>query len=192
MIPNRSHLWIVFGTCSALALVLAPRPATPQEKAPEKPAPAATQPAAKFEIPRPLKVEHDELHEQLVAAIEVGGQVGEAASAVAKLLHPHFVKEEEYALPPLGLLVAVADGKTVPEMKQVLKLTDQLRAELPQMLAEHKAIVAALAQLKAAAQAEQNQPVTRFAEQLVLHAQTEEQVLYPAAIVLGEYLKTRP
>jgi hypothetical protein len=31
----------------------------------------------------------------------------------------------------------------------------------------------------------------RFAETLRLHAQTEEEVFYPTAIVIGEYLKLR-
>jgi len=31
----------------------------------------------------------------------------------------------------------------------------------------------------------------RFAEKLMLHAQTEEEVLYPAAILVGEYLKVK-
>ena len=30
------------------------------------------------------------------------GELGDAATAVTKLKHPHFVKEEEYALPPLA------------------------------------------------------------------------------------------
>ncbi|MCC2663020.1 MAG: hypothetical protein K0S35_942, partial [Geminicoccaceae bacterium] len=31
----------------------------------------------------------------------------------------------------------------------------------------------------------------QFAEKLKLHAQTEEQVLYPAAIVLGDYVRLK-
>lgn len=55
-------------------------------------------------IPYSLKVEHDELHLQLEKAINAGGKTGDAAKIVAELLHPHFKKEEEYAMPPLGLL----------------------------------------------------------------------------------------
>ncbi|MDZ7260614.1 MAG: hypothetical protein ONB05_00640 [candidate division KSB1 bacterium] len=62
----------------------------------------------KFEIPKPLKMEHEELHAELVRATKVGGEIGEAAKAVAEILHPHFVKEEEYALPPLGILSLLA------------------------------------------------------------------------------------
>jgi hypothetical protein len=58
----------------------------------------------KHTIPQSLEVEHKELHEQLKKAIDSGGKTGDAAKAVAELLHPHFEKEEEYAMPPLGLL----------------------------------------------------------------------------------------
>ena len=60
-----------------------------------------------IKIPTSLKVEHEELHAELVALTKAPGRVGEAARNVAALLHPHFVKEEKYALPPLGLLVTV-------------------------------------------------------------------------------------
>ena len=55
-------------------------------------------------IPESLELEHEELHEQLYKGIKEGGKVDEAARAVADILHPHFEREEEYALPPLGLL----------------------------------------------------------------------------------------
>jgi hypothetical protein len=38
----------------------------------------------KFEVPSPLKSEHDELHGELVLATKAGGRTGEAAKAVAK------------------------------------------------------------------------------------------------------------
>jgi hypothetical protein len=53
----------------------------------------------KLEIPKPMKIEHDELHADLVEATKAGGKTAEAAKGVAKVLHSHFVKEEEYALP---------------------------------------------------------------------------------------------
>ena len=49
-----------------------------------------------FEIPEPLKAEHEELHAALVKATRAGGRTGEAARRVAELLHPHFVREEEF------------------------------------------------------------------------------------------------
>ncbi|MGE0333901.1 MAG: hypothetical protein AB7Q76_01310 [Gammaproteobacteria bacterium] len=145
----------------------------------------------KFLIPEPLKAEHAELHAELVDATRAGGRVGEAAEAVAKLLHPHFVREEELALPPLGLLASLAQGAIDPDMADVLRLTDKLETELPGMLAEHKEIVAALRHLVVAAGAEKKPEHARFAEKLMLHARTEEEVLYPAAVLIGRYMKLK-
>lgn len=142
-----------------------------------------------FKIPDSLRVEHEELHAELVQATKVEGPVGEAARNVATLLHPHFVKEEEYALPPLGLLGPLATGAVTPEMRQVLAMTDRLKADLPEMLAEHKAVVGALRKLIAAAQRAARADVVHFAEKLMLHARTEEEVLYPTAILIGEYVR---
>jgi len=87
-----------------------------------------------FKIPTPLKLEHDELHADLVKATQAGGRVGDAAKMVAKVLHEHFVKEEEFALPPLGLLSALARDQIDEDMKTVVPMTDRLKAELPEML----------------------------------------------------------
>jgi hypothetical protein len=138
-----------------------------------------------------MKIEHDELHADLVEATKAGGQTGEAARAVANVLHHHFVKEEEYALPPLGLLVALSEGKFEAGMADVLKMTDKLEAELPTMLSEHKDIVAALNKLIEAGRAENKPEVVHFAEKLMLHAQTEEQVAYPTALLIGRHVKSK-
>jgi hypothetical protein len=142
----------------------------------------------KFEIPEPLQAEHEELHATLVKATKAPGAVGEAAREVARLLHPHFVREEEFALPPLALLSELARSGVTPEMAEVLPMTRRLKAELPAMLAEHKQIVGALGKLRAAAGAANLPEYERFAEALTLHAQTEERVLYPAAILIGEHV----
>lgn len=144
-----------------------------------------------FPIPKPLKSEHDDLHAELARARDAGGRTGEAAKAVAETLHPHFVREEEIAMPPLSLLGALAEDRMSPEMSQVLAKTESLEAELPQMLQQHRDIVAALERLSRAAEDEDKPEIARFAEKLVLHAQTEEAVLYPAAILVGRYVKLK-
>ncbi len=141
--------------------------------------------------PPSLKHEHEELHAELVAATRAGGKTGPAAQAVAQALHPHFVKEEEYALPPLGLLAMLADGKLPPDRDAVIAMTERLRKDLAHMLHEHKAIVIELHKLAEAAKSESKPEFVHFAEKLKLHAQTEEEVLYPAAILIGEYLKMK-
>jgi hypothetical protein len=145
-----------------------------------------------FEIPESLELEHEELHRQLVDAMKEGGKLGEAAKAVANILHSHFEKEEEYALPPLGLLsTLVKQTQISPEMKSILTMTDRLKADLPHMIEEHNGIVTALEHLIEVAEKENKPGIIQFAEKLKLHAKIEEQVLYPTAILIGEYLKLR-
>ena len=144
-----------------------------------------------FKIPESLKAEHVELHEDLARAIKAGGKTAEAARAVEDVLHPHFLKEEEYALPPLGLLSSLAEGNVSPEMRTVIAMSDKLKADLPHMLQEHRAIVATLEKLSAAAKMEGKTEHALFAQKLMMHARNEEEVLYPATILVGEYLKMK-
>jgi hypothetical protein len=144
-----------------------------------------------IEIPRPLKIEHDELHVALARATKEGGAIGAAATEVARILHPHFVSEEEYALPPLGLLPALASGAIEPDMKPAIDMARRLKAALSRMLEEHQAIIAALRTLADAAKKAGRSDVAIFADKLILHAQTEEEVLYPATIVIGEVIAAK-
>ncbi len=144
-----------------------------------------------LKTPTSLKHEHQELHAELVAATKAGGKTGAAAEAVALALHPHFVKEEEYAMPPLGLLAQMVKGEVPPDSGAVIAMTDKLKNDLTHMLHEHKTIVIQLHRLMEAAQSEKKDGYVHLAEKLILHAQTEEEVLYPAAILIGEYLKLK-
>ena len=144
-----------------------------------------------FNIPHAMQVEHEELHVDLEKAIASSGETGAAAREVAEALHSHFESEERYALPPLGLLPALAEGRISSEMTQVLEMTDTLKAELPRMLDEHKVIVDALQKLIGAARKEKKMEHIHFAEKLMLHAQNEEEVSYPTAILIGEYVKLK-
>jgi hypothetical protein len=144
-----------------------------------------------FNIPHSVQVEHEELHADLEKAIASGGETGAAARKVAEALHAHLESEEKYALPPLGLLPVLAEGRTSSEMARVVEMTDRLKAEMPRMLQEHKAIVAALQKLIKADSQEKKIEHIHFAEKLMLHARNEEEVLYPTAILIGEYVKLK-
>ena len=122
-----------------------------------------------FKIPLSLKSEHQELHSELDKAIQSGGDTGKAAKAVAEVLHNHFLKEEEYALPQLGLLPALADGKVSEDMRPAIDMTNKLTADLGQMLQEHKMVVKALEHLSEAAKREGKHGAVRFSEKLAIH-----------------------
>lgn len=145
----------------------------------------------KFDIPESLTHEHETLHERLHGAQEAGGAVREAADRLVEALHPHFVREEEIAMPPLSLLRPLSEGEYRPEMDEVLALTDALADELPRMLAEHESIKAAAGKLAEAAQDDGRDDIVALCNELGVHARSEEEVLYPAALLVGELVRQR-
>jgi hypothetical protein len=152
-----------------------------------------TMPNNAIEIPESIRREHEAIHSALVAATRVPGGVGAAAKKLADVLHPHFVREEEIALPPLALLAPLAAGSTLPEAtsKAAAEMTGALRAEMPRMLEEHVRIRAAVGELRAAAESAGAAEQIELADDLALHARTEEEVLYPAALLVGDLLRVR-
>jgi hypothetical protein len=106
-------------------------------------------------------------------------------------MHPHLLREDEYAIPPLGLLRQLAKGQVTPEMAEVLPLVARLKEEFPLMVEEHRAISGALIKLGYAACQEGLRQWAEFADEMRHHAQMEEEVFYPAAILVGEYVKAR-
>ena len=146
----------------------------------------------KLEIPSALKLEHEELHKKLKEVVNLGGKTGAAAKKVEKLFHAHFAREEKHALPPLGLLQSLAAGNFPDKTRSIVNDIDELKQELPQMLREHQQIVPALRELEEIAEKENNTTVKPFVEKLILHAVIEEQVMYPAAVLVGEFLKLKP
>lgn len=144
-----------------------------------------------MQTPQSLKLEHEELHAELAALTAETGDVGAAAREVANLLHTHFVAEEELAMPLLGLLPEVATGGIDRGLEPAAAVAQRLKFELPRMFAEHRAIVTALEGLAATGARAARADVAHFVRKLRLHAQTEEEVLYPAAIIVGALIEAK-
>lgn len=139
--------------------------------------------------PQAFKLEHEEIHDALIRASRDGGAVGEAAKRVARILQPHVEKEETFALPPLGLFEEVARGVRPAAAGEAVDMIEHLRGELDTMLAEHRMIIGALEEFLQAARAHSRIEYVELASKLIAHIRTEGHVLYPAALVLGDYLK---
>lgn len=144
-----------------------------------------------FQIPQSLQTEHQAIHDALEDATRAPGRVGAAAKELAAVLGPHFEREDEIALPPLGLLAPLAAGDSPAGMEAALAMTDALRKELPRMLEEHERIRRATEKLRAAAREAKASGQEEFADDLARHARTEEEVLYPAAILVGDIIRAR-
>lgn len=142
-------------------------------------------------IPSSITAQHEKLHAHLAKILKLGGRTGTAAMKVEKILDSHFARETQFAMPPLGLLSGLASGKIPGNVENAIAMTDHLKAEMPAMLREHKEIVAVLQFLRIAAQDECKNDAVQFADALIAHATQEEQIIYPSALLVGEYLKLK-
>jgi hypothetical protein len=106
-------------------------------------------------------------------------------------MHPHFLREDEYAIPPLSLLPRLARGQVTPDMAEVIPLVARLKEEMPLMIDEHRAILGAVRAFAIAAEGDSDEKCIRLAAELMVHAQLEEEVLYPAALLVGEFVKAK-
>jgi hypothetical protein len=152
---------------------------------------AQPNPLPEFSIPEPLRVDQNELCGALERAIWSGGKTGIAARNLLNVLQPHLLKEEEDLLQTLGLLMPLSRGQITPAMRQIPSRTEHLKARMFEIVREHVVIIKAARELLRVARAERKLPLAAFTGHLMLRAWTDEVVFYPAAILIGEYLKLR-
>ena len=144
-----------------------------------------------FQIPEPLQVNQNEMCVALERAAHSGGRTGKVAKDLMKVLQPHLLKEEDDLLQTLGLLVPLAHNEFNAGMLEVLAKTQHLKARMFEIMREHVEIIEAAHKLLHAAHAERKLALVGFTERLMLRAWTDEVVFYPAAILIGEYLKLK-
>jgi len=140
-----------------------------------------------MQVPVSLKSGHEAIHAALKRATGEPGALGETARSIARIMSGHMMREEKFALRPLGLLKALARGETPAELAEVAKLAQALRLEMPQMIDEHRQIAEALHLLASNAEVAGKPEYVALAEDMLVHAHIEEDVLYPAAVVIGKY-----
>jgi hypothetical protein len=136
-----------------------------------------------------MQEEHEELHQELRRATKIRGKVGEAAVRVAEVLHPHFRRENELALPVIGVAKELVEGKSSPDFPKALDLADAFKIEYKKMLEERAEIVKALGELEKAAIRAKKQRVIEFTRKLRAHAKTEEDLTYPTVLMIGKMLR---
>ncbi len=143
----------------------------------------------KTKVPKAIQNGHEQLSDELKAIIAQGGKVGEKAKELSDSMKIHFEKEEKYALPPLGLLLALSEGNWEINANEAIMMADTLQSRLFEMTQDHKMISKFLEELKKIAEEENNSQAQNFVRNLILHIDLEDQVLYPATLLIGNYLR---
>ena len=136
-----------------------------------------------------MREEHEELHSELRRATRIHGAVGTAAKHVAEILHPHFERENELAMPVIGIAKELAEDRSSTDFPRAFELAEKFRSEYAKMLHEHEEILEALAELEKAAKRAKKHAVIEFARKLRTHAKIEEELTYPAVLMVGKLLR---
>jgi hypothetical protein len=145
----------------------------------------------KPDVPSSIKNEHDSLLARLHVITTFQDSTGIVAVKLLELMEHHFTEEEDFVLPPLGLLPTLASGVIPEKREEVIQLTEKLKSQLPHMSAEHQLIKATMDELLQSAAKENHPEIITFIRDVHKHATIEEEVYFPAAILAGEYLKLR-
>lgn len=139
--------------------------------------------------PSVIKEEHEDLHRLLSKLSAIRSKVGEEARKVEETLKPHFEKEEKLALPLLGLLKNIAEDKSIEDPQRAAELADKFATEYEKMLQEHAEISKSLESLETVARTAKKRAAVTFVKNLRRHAKLEEEVLYPAALLIRNSLR---
>jgi hypothetical protein len=152
---------------------------------------ASSRVPTKLELPEALRLSHTQLSAALTKISRRGGRTTAVAETIAQTLEPHLEHEEKKVLRILGLLAPLAAGKFDPEWLNNLSEWGELETNESELHLQHRKLVRAGEELLAIAREEDAREVLDFAEGLLLRIRLDEEVFYPAALLIRNYLRLR-
>jgi hemerythrin-like domain-containing protein len=140
----------------------------------------------KLKVPESLREEHEAFVDGLKSRSTSKDETGVALRRLLKLLEPHVEKEDELVLPLLGALQGMAAGRSPDSPTTTMRSYEKYAGQYASMFAEHEPIRQALKRARTAARKEGHEDVVEILDALAHHSRVEEEVLYPAALLIGK------
>ena len=129
---------------------------------------------------------HEDLLQLLLAVQRLPGKTGSYAEEVGKHLQDHMNREDEVALPLLGLVQEAADGHVSPRAAaRASSLYVRMRKDYPRLSREDKELVRMTEKLRKFGFEEGHPTAIRFADNLEQHCLQDDQLHYPTALLVG-------
>lgn len=135
-----------------------------------------------------LDREHAELMGSLRKLARSGKKTGASVTDLLAVLEPHFAKEERLIMPMLFLANRLAEGEHV-KADSVPAAAHEIEAEYSIMFNEHARIRELAAYARAAAKKEKNSIAAETLDWLSHHAEIEEAIVYPLALLAAKLVK---
>jgi hypothetical protein len=147
--------------------------------------------SGKPKVPQVILTEHRSLLSFVDSLTLMKDSTGLVALKLKEVMMHHFEEEEDFVLPPLGALTLLARDSIPAKFEEIIQLSEKLKRQHNHMLAEHQLITAFLGELVRVSKNENHKGIETFQKKLLAHAETEETIHFPAAILAGEYLKLK-
>jgi hypothetical protein len=146
---------------------------------------------ATHEIPQSIQMDHADTLAQLTELAKRPAPVGPIAEKALEMVKRHIQRENEYILPPLTLLAALAEGKVTNEMKWAIEMADKVKANREDIFIEHSRITDIMSALLSAAETAGDTEAADAAKAMVAGSLGDMEVEEPTTILIGEYLRSR-
>lgn len=139
----------------------------------------------KPEVPASIKQQHTYLLNLIKLHSQSRDSAGILAGKLVETMDHHFKEEEDFVFPLLGVLPLLAKGEMPDQVEKLTEMANRFRSNSGHMIAEHQMIAAQLDELL---HISTDPDWAKFRTELHSHAQLEEEIYFPAAILTGEYL----
>ena len=144
-------------------------------------------------VPQSVRYEHNNVIDRLTKEAAKPGVAAAVAQRLLVFLKAHFAKEEDFVFPPLGLLDQIAAGEMPSESvaKAAIDMATRTKAAKDELEQEHVQIFSMADELIQAATRAAEPDLRAFASDVAAHSLQETEILQPATIMIGEYLKAK-
>jgi hypothetical protein len=144
-----------------------------------------------LQVPQSVRLQHDQIVSRLMTYTKHEAPVGAAATKALATLNAHYEKEEKFVLPPLGLLPRIANGEISKDMAPAIAMALRTQAALPELQNDHIQITSLMNELIEAGNKSHNDELVRLATRIAAQSLNHIEVLIPASIMVGNYLRQR-
>jgi hypothetical protein len=145
-------------------------------------------------VPQSIRFEHAAIIERLTKEAAKSGVAAATAQKALILIKAHFAKEEEFVFPPLGLLDQITAGESPSDAikKAAIDMIERTKAAKDSLNEDHIQITTLMNDLIQAATRASEPDLITFASNVAAHSLGETEILQPATVMIGDYLRSKP
>jgi hypothetical protein len=148
--------------------------------------------AQQLVTPSSVQLQHAQIITRLETYARQSGPVGTAAQKAVEFLKAHYAKEEQFVLPPLGLLPALLKGDVgKADMERALQMAERTKAVADELFADHVQITTLMTELSDAANESNEKELVRLATRVAAQSLNDMEVLHPTTVLIGEYIRIK-